>query len=198
MSAGAGFVINGNWIGFCSVDGTVEKTYGGYSGRDYLNTEDELGAAITWHVVAEDPGLYDIVIRYANGSSAALTGDFLVNEASSASFTFERSGGWDMWHLAMGTVMLDGGDNRIDLVATSTNGLANIDSISFEGHLTEGDCSVALSEGEALWEQYCAICHNRIDGDSVSDLRAAINGQRAMAHLKFLTDAQLQSIVDSL
>lgn len=198
MPAGPGFVINGNWLGFCSVDGTVDKVYTGYSGRDYLNTDDRSGAGIIWHVVADQPGLYNVVIRYANGGNAPRSGNLLVNKSRPLPFDFEQSGGWALWQLAMGTVTLDAGDNRIDLVATNVNGLPNIDSIRFEGHLTGGDCSVALSEGEALWQQYCAVCHNRINGNSVNALRSAINNQRAMAHLKFLTDEQLRAILEAL
>lgn len=141
--------------------------------------------------------MYDVEIRYANGGSAARPGDLLVNDNKAAGFVFEPSGGWDLWQLAMGTVTLASGDNRIDLVAVNENGLANIDSIKFEGHLTAGDCSVSLSQGEALWQEYCAICHNSVNGDSVSELRNAIDRRPPMQHLKFLTDAQLQAIVDS-
>lgn len=156
-----------------------------------------MGAGIIWHVVAPQAGMYNVEIRYANGGSTSRTGDLLVNGNKAASFTFEQTGGWDLWQLVMGTVTLEAGDNRIDLVATNTSGLANIDSLKFEGHLTAGDCSVALSEGAALWQEYCAICHNSVNGDSVGELRNAINSRPPMQHLKFLTDAQLQAIVDS-
>lgn len=175
----------------------IETTYSGYSGRDYLNTDNELGAGIIWHVVAPQAGMYDVELRYSNGGSAPRLGDLLVNKNKAASFTFEQSGGWDLWQLAMGTVSLEAGDNRIDLVAMSASGLANIDFIKFVGHLTAGDCSVALSEGEALWKEHCATCHNSVNGDSVSELRSAIDRRPPMQHLKFLTDAQLQAIVDS-
>lgn len=156
-----------------------------------------MGAGIIWHVVAPQAGMYNVEIRYANGGSTSRIGDLLVNENKVASFTFEQSGGWDLWQLVLGTVTLEAGNNRIDLVATNASGLANIDSLKFEGHLTAGDCSVALSEGAALWQEYCAICHNSVNGDSVRELRNAINGRPPMQHLKFLTDAQLQAIVDS-
>ena len=63
--------------------------------------------------------------------------------------------------------------------------------------------SVPLSEGELLYQQYCASCHRPLaktlkPNRSFSRIQSAIRHYPSMQYLGNLTDAQLQAIADSL
>ncbi|WP_339075500.1 cellulose binding domain-containing protein [Teredinibacter turnerae] len=119
--------------GLCSVEGTIDSNNAGYTGSGFANTENAAGKGIEWSVAAQG-GSYQMQWRYANGSSANRPGDVFVNGALQTSSAFGSTGDWTTWADSSAvSINLAAGINTIRLQASSSEGLANIDSLSVTG-----------------------------------------------------------------
>lgn len=135
--------------GFCAVEGALETEHSGYTGFGYANTENASGAGIDWSVVVPAAGTYTLEYRYANGSGDR-PANVLVNGVSVAAVDMPVSGGWTSYTTAAVTVTLSAGYNDIRLQATSSNGLANIDSLAVTGiEPVAGDCAGSSDGGSS-------------------------------------------------
>lgn len=135
-----GLKIIGRGEGFCDVDGVSETLNAGFSGMEYLNPNGEVGAGITWHIDALEAGTYSATIRFANGAATSRQGSILVNDRNSSAVTFQTTGAWTNWQTIETTIVLDQGSNKIELISTSAEGLANIDYFHVVGELAAGGC----------------------------------------------------------
>jgi len=135
-------VIEEEQLGFCSVDGVIETTNGGFSGTGYANTDNLAGAGIEWAVQIGEAGSYTLQFAYANATGDR-TADILVNDAVVVSAQpFPSTAEWTSWSTVATDVTLVAGQNRIALQATSAEGLANIDSLTVSGAaVNAADCN---------------------------------------------------------
>lgn len=137
--------------GLCSVGtGGATQNNAGYEGSvgGYGNTDNFIGADMTWSVNAAYAGTVTLSWRYANGgidlndSSIDRPGTLRINGVDVASDPFVYSGAWNTWtNTPAHNVTLNAGTNSISLIAENGLGLAIIDSMTVVGAgVSEGDC----------------------------------------------------------
>jgi lysophospholipase L1-like esterase len=125
----------------CTVDGMTEATNAGFEGTGYLNCDNASGAGVTWAVHAAVAAEATLQWKYANGGTQSRGARLEVNGQVVASFDFGTTGEWTTWETLDQQVSLNPGDNLIRLVATSADGLANLDTLSVTGvGVSIGNC----------------------------------------------------------
>ncbi|MGY5353835.1 rhamnogalacturonan lyase family protein [Wenyingzhuangia sp. IMCC45467] len=142
-------VIQENEAGFCEVDGTIDTNNAGYTGTGFVNTANASGSGIDWSVSVPSSGTYTLKWKYANGGSSDRNGNVIINGVTTTSASFPSTGNWTTWvenSNSIVTVNLTQGVNKIRLVATTSDGLGNIDLLEITG----GSPSVAGCNGENL------------------------------------------------
>ena len=137
-------LIEENTSGYCSVDdgGLIESDHSGFRGAGYVNTLNRNGEGIVWSVNVPADGTYQVQLRYANGGSSARGAVFIINNNNSESLDFAATGGWNQFRdSGEASLFLNAGENTVRLQATTGSGLANIDSIRFDGDApSPGNC----------------------------------------------------------
>ena len=135
MSLGAqaqSITIQENTLGFCGVQGTVDSNHSGFTGSGFANADNAIGAGIGWSVNAPASGVYQLEWRFANAASDR-PGSVKINGANVTTLGFPSTGAWTSWTAVSTTVSLNAGHNSIRLEATTSAGLANIDSLTVTG-----------------------------------------------------------------
>ncbi|MGP4110614.1 carbohydrate-binding protein [Streptomyces sp. 4N509B] len=129
-------------------EGAIESEHAGFSGSGFCNTENAAGASATFTVSAASAGQATIAVRYANGTTTARGTSLAVNGATVQSTTFEGTGAWTTWVTRTFTAPLNAGGNTVELTATGSGGLANIDYVEVT---TEGDDPPPPTGGDTLY-----------------------------------------------
>ncbi|WP_428818744.1 cellulose binding domain-containing protein [Microbulbifer sp. MCCC 1A16149] len=134
-SSGGGnaITLQENATGFCGVDGSIDSNNAGFTGGGFANTHNLSGTRIRWSLNAASASDYLLDWRFANGGSANRPANVRVNGADLASVDFPSTGGWTSWSQASVVVALTAGENTIELVASGSDGLANIDALTATG-----------------------------------------------------------------
>lgn len=152
-AATGSFTIEEAAAGFCRVDGVaVENTNTGFTGDGYTNANNAQGAAIEWAVNAPSSGRYTLTFRFANGGTANRNGSLLINGGSNGNYslTLPTTGAWTNWQTTSIEIDLVQGNNQLKLAGTTSDGLANIDSLKIEGAQTSaGTCSTTTSSSSS-------------------------------------------------
>jgi glucose/arabinose dehydrogenase/phosphatidylethanolamine-binding protein (PEBP) family uncharacterized protein len=116
--------------------GVVESNHTGYSGRGFVNYDNVTGSYVEWTV--NGPGTVDLVLRYANGTTANRAMDFTVNGTTVAgNVPFNGTGSWDTWQTATVHATLAAGANKVRATATTANGGPNADKLTVSS--TDGE-----------------------------------------------------------
>ncbi len=128
----------------------------GYTGSGFVDFGDE-GTYIEWNnISAAAAGDYRLTFRYANGSSSARQAAILVNGTNVGNAAFASTGDWATWRTVSLTKALRAGTNTIRVLANSSNGGPNLDSMevaaldecpSDPNKTTAGVCGCGISEG---------------------------------------------------
>jgi len=124
--------IQENTPGFCSVQGTVDSNHSGFTGSGFANANNAVGAGVDWSVNVSAGGVYQLEWRFANASSDR-PGSVKINGATVTTVGFPSTGMWNSWTAVSTTVSLNAGRNSVRLEATTSAGLANIDSLAVTG-----------------------------------------------------------------
>jgi pectate lyase len=134
----------------CSFDGINETKNIGFKGASYLNVDNAVGTAITFHVSTTSAGSKTIGFRYANGGTVdrpaqiSLNGAILPNNLS-----FPVTGTFTDWKAVDVSLALVSGLNVIKLISTTAEGLANIDQIGYvSAGVSKGSCVITGLEEE--------------------------------------------------
>ena len=132
----------------CTVDGIVnEFINAGFSGSGYTNTDNAIGASISWNVYSPVNQTALVTFRYANASTvnraASLSASGIVQAATIA---FAGTGTWTTWNTVTVSVNLKAGNNTLELAALTADGCANIDELSFTSAsaLTATGCTAQM------------------------------------------------------
>jgi len=124
-----------NLTGFCGVDGTIDSNHAGYTGTGFANSNNATNAGVRWRVNATAAGNFTLQWRFANGTTGSRPGSLRVNGATLSTVTLQATGAWTTWtNTGSVTAALRAGANDISLVATTSGGLANIDSMTLTGN----------------------------------------------------------------
>ena len=93
-------------------------------------------STLDYHVVSSETSSHVLMIRYANGTSAARPGAVIINgnNLDRTFLNYQRTGSWEDWHTETLEVTLTTGLNTITLVSENSNGMPNIDSLSVSGN----------------------------------------------------------------
>lgn len=149
-------------IGFCSVDGVIEKSTAGYTGSGYANGDGGIGKSINWSLSVNATGSVAVHWRYANGGGSGDRKAQVLVDGTEVKDTlnFKHTGVWTTWKSTDTlTLTLSAGKHNVRLISQSTDGLANIDYIQAEGNnVTAATCvpSYFLQVGQnndkgAIW-----------------------------------------------
>ncbi|MEO6082416.1 MAG: carbohydrate-binding protein [Umezawaea sp.] len=109
--------------------GTVDSNWPGYSGSGFCNATNTFGAYSQFTVTSSTAGSATVVVRFANGSTAARPAVVLVNGTRVASVSFEVTGNWSAWFSRTLTIPLPAGSSAIQFTPVTQEGLPNIDAI---------------------------------------------------------------------
>jgi endo-1,4-beta-xylanase len=151
-SAQSTLVIQESQSGFCRLDGTVDTNHSGYTGSGFANSNNVQGAAMSWAIQASTSSRHRLTFRYANGGTTARNGSLLINGGANGNYTLSlpATGAWTTWQTVSIDVDLVQGNNLLQLSATGTEGLANIDSLSVSGTTTSaGSCGTVSSSSRS-------------------------------------------------
>jgi lysophospholipase L1-like esterase len=124
--------IQENTLGFCGAQGTVDSNHSGFTGSGFANADNAIGIGVDWSVDVPASGIYQLEWRFANGSSDR-PGSVKINGVNVTTVGFPSTGVWTSWTTVSTTVSLDTGRSSIRLEATTSAGLANIDSLTVTG-----------------------------------------------------------------
>ncbi|WP_410644443.1 glycosyl hydrolase 2 galactose-binding domain-containing protein [Amycolatopsis sp. lyj-346] len=112
-------------------NGAVEANHLGYTGTGFVNYGNATGSAVEFSVPAAAAGPANVVLRFANGTTANRPMDITVNGTKVASaVAFGGTGNWDTWQTVTVPVSLAAGTNKIKATATTANGGPNVDKIT--------------------------------------------------------------------
>lgn len=119
----------------CSFLGVYENIHDGYIGDNYINTNNVVGAYITFVLFADSPKNIDLSIRYANGATDQRPCNVLVNDVNVLSgLNFPTTSAWASWDTITANIPLSKGYNTISLTATSATGTANLDEFWYNAN----------------------------------------------------------------
>lgn len=138
-----GAVLEENTTGFCSVNGTVDNNYAGYTGNGFANTNNATGNGISWRINFAGAGTQTFTFRYAatDGRPAKL----LINGATVApNISFAATGGWSNWATITVPAAVSAGIADVRLEATGGSGLPNIDNLEITGGVGSA-CATSLT-----------------------------------------------------
>lgn len=110
------------------VGAKVDRDHPGYTGTGYADFTNASGDSVEW-TFNFSRGTYNLVVRYANGSTARRPLRLTVNGRERAVLDFDPTGGWSNWREVGITVDLVQGVNRVKLEAIGSSG-GNIDSLT--------------------------------------------------------------------
>jgi len=115
-----------------------ENTHSGYTGTGYVNCDNVAGSNIEWTVNATVAGDTNLHIRFANGGSTARPAAITANGVQVATPDFPVTGAWTNWSTVTVVAALAVGANTVRLTGTTSNGPANIDSLTVGGSAPPG------------------------------------------------------------
>lgn len=135
--------IQENNTGFCSVNGTIDNNYPGYSGSGFANTNNAVGNGINWKINFTSSGSKTFTFRYASTDNRPAR--LLINNVAVLSnINFPSTGSWSTWSTISVTVSANAGIHNVRLEATGSNGLPNIDYVDAGGGMA-ADCGAATA-----------------------------------------------------
>ena len=109
---------------------TVETLNSGFTGTGYADFGTAPGQFIQWAISAPQAGVYNLIIRYANGSGGNRPLQLNVNGAlDQSAMAFNATGTWTNWTTVTEPIVLTAGANSVRLTMNGAEG-PNIDNIA--------------------------------------------------------------------
>lgn len=132
----------------CFFEGTIDTDNLGYQGDGYLNSPNIMGASAFWTFESEGASTVPLHVRFANQSATNRTVDvYLNNVLTLNSLSFEGTGSWTNWAVTEMNLDFIDGINTVEFVATTDEGMANIDQFSIGGpNVRPGQCVILAKE----------------------------------------------------
>ncbi|WP_165856852.1 carbohydrate-binding protein [Marinobacter sp. JSM 1782161] len=119
--------------GLCSVDGSIQAATDGFLGDGYADTDNAYWNGVSWAFEVPTAGDYTVTWRYANADSGGQSASLLVNGSPVDTLTFTAGADGATWVELSTTVTLSAGVNTVRLEAMTSDGLADIDSLTIDG-----------------------------------------------------------------
>lgn len=144
VAAESSWIFEESAVGFCGNSGVIDTKHTGYTGTGFIDTENAIGASITWSISAASAKTYAVQIRFGNGGAGARRATVVVNGTPIKTLDFPTNSIWTQWQTVTVDVPFNAGTNSIKLVAETADGLANIDNIRVTGNsITPAACPTA-------------------------------------------------------
>ncbi len=106
----------------------TQADHSGFTGEGYVDTINEVGSYIAVTFNAKEAGIAELGIRYVHGKADTRNAAIEVNgEIVNPSLAFTPTGAWTAWTTISLPISLKKGANHIKLIASGSEGLANID-----------------------------------------------------------------------
>jgi glucose/arabinose dehydrogenase len=121
--------------------GVAESNHAGFSGTGFVNYDNLTGSYVEWTVTSATAGPADLILRYANGTTANRAMDVTVNGTLVAGgLAFNGTGAWTTWQTQTIRAPLPAGPAKIRATATTANGGPSADklTVSAADDLTTG------------------------------------------------------------
>jgi pectinesterase len=131
----------------CKLEGTIDNNNAGFSGLGFANTNNVIGASATWKVNSISAQTATLTITFANGGTTNRNGDLYINGIKSTTVLLAPTGSWSTWNKISVNVSLASGLNVLDLNATPSDGLANLDILHFSEGVSVADCIITGIDG---------------------------------------------------
>lgn len=156
----------------CVLDGTVDSDNAGFNGSGFANTTNAVGANILLSIDASNSGAADVGFVYANGGGTDRPATLIVNGTTVGTLTLSATGGWETWNVETATIDFNEGLNTIELVATTADGIANLDQLNFtaagfSAGSCDQDCNGDIA-GAAITDA-CGKCVGGNTGETSDD-----------------------------
>ena len=116
--------------GTLSAGGTFDSNHAGFTGTGFANPANAVGSYLDLPVTVSAAGTKTLTIRYSDGTSAARPATISVNGTSKGTLNFPVTANWDTWSTVSISVPLNAGSNTIRITGTTSDGPANIDSVT--------------------------------------------------------------------
>ena len=127
----------------CEVLGVLsENKNEGFSGEGYVNVDNAIGTYASWVLNSDANQTATISFRYANGGTTSRDGVLTINGTDAGNVVLAPTGAWTTWEISSVNVDLNQGANELLLTATTADGLANIDLISFSTGVSDANCLI--------------------------------------------------------
>jgi hypothetical protein len=139
-----------------------------FTGRGYVNINGSDEDKLRYVFDAPSEGVYEVLVRYANGSTAT-RGIELRNGVQTVAIGDTRTGGWTAWNEFGGLFHLGAGANTFVIAQTSSSNAPNIDSLIFR----------PIAIGETLTPDATATV-NGVAYDAYEAEEAFLNGPLAI------------------
>lgn len=111
--------------------GLVESNHAGFTGTGFVNYNNATGSYVQWTVTIATAGRYDLVLRYANGTTVNRPMDIVVDgTVVQSGLSFPGTGAWASWQTATVTRDLTAGSHTVRATATTVNGGPNVDKLT--------------------------------------------------------------------
>jgi hypothetical protein len=134
----------------CTVDGILSEAKNlGFTGTGYVNTDNLVGASVSWKFNSTSNQTITLSFRYANGGDTNRDGQIKINGVGSYAIVLPPTGSWSAWDIASVNVPLVAGTNTVTVSAATANGLANLDQVIFSSGVASAGCVVTGIEGNA-------------------------------------------------
>lgn len=128
-------------VGFCNNSGVIDTKHTSYTGTGFIDSENAIGASISWSVTAASAKTYSAQIRFGNGGAGARRATVVVNDVQIKTLDFPTNSVWTQWQSVNVDLPLKAGTNSIKLIAETVDGLANIDNLRITGNgITPAAC----------------------------------------------------------
>ncbi len=134
-----------------STQAGINTNHTGYSGLGFVDGFHNDKAAMTYYAKVANAGNYKVVLRYANGGSAAKSMSVYVNGNYEAQVNFDVTSDWNTWGNVTQVLPLAAGNNSIKIqydTAAGDSGNINMDYILVPFY---PDQIVAEAESAALY-----------------------------------------------
>jgi lysophospholipase L1-like esterase len=139
----------------CEVEGIRDESVNaGFEGTGYVNADNAVGKSATFSFKAEAAGMYNVLIRYANGGVATRSSGVIINSVEQSTvLEFPVTGAFTNWATLETELYLNKGNNLVRLSGKTSDGLPNIDYFGFtDAVVSAGSCLVTsiMEEGKAF------------------------------------------------
>lgn len=134
----------------CSYSGAIDTKHNGFMGAGFIDTLNQTGKALVYAVKVEADTWARVSIRFGNGGDSPRGANVQTQSSSDPSvFSFVNTTAWDNWQTESQEIFLSQGNNLVTVYADTSNGLPNIDSVSFVARDVEaGECPAIATPGD--------------------------------------------------